>query len=101
MLEQIRKLIEDSTVRAKLEAVSSAAEATALLIRAGIEKGYQFTTDGVSRFVTQSTSGSGSVELSEEDLLCVAGGLPLDTIPTASHDHMSCCTECPPGSTAC
>jgi hypothetical protein len=95
MLQQIKNLLRDPSVKGKLQAAASRTEAIKLLLAAGADKGYQFTADTVAGFLAALQSGP-SRELSEQELLGVSGGRMADT-----HVHMSCCGDCPPTEGVC
>jgi hypothetical protein len=95
MLQQIKDLLQDPSLKGKLQAAASRAEAIKLLLAAGADKGYRFTVDSVAGFLVALQSGP-SRELSEQELLGVSGGRMADT-----HVHMSCCTDCDVGGGQC
>jgi hypothetical protein len=96
MLRQIKNLLQDPSVKDKLQAAASRAEAIKLLVAAGADKGYQLTAETVAGFLAALQSGP-SRELSEQELLGVSGGRMADT----GHPHMSCCGDCPPTQGVC
>jgi predicted ribosomally synthesized peptide with nif11-like leader len=95
MLQHIQDLLQNSELQQRIQAAASPAEAIKLLMVAGAEKGYNFTVEGMSQLLAELTMDSN--ELSEEELLAVSGGRMADT----GHQHMSCCTDCPPGNGKC
>jgi predicted ribosomally synthesized peptide with nif11-like leader len=74
MLNNLRDLLQNSQLQAKIKAATDKASAIELLILAGAEKGYTFTAENISAFLAEVNNVSH--ELSEDDLLVVSGGLP-------------------------
>ncbi|MBW4576032.1 MAG: Nif11-like leader peptide family RiPP precursor [Aphanothece sp. CMT-3BRIN-NPC111] len=89
MLNQLKELLQDPELQQKVKAAANQEEAINLLTSAGAKKGHNFTTEEVSQALAELTSVK-SNELGEEELLNVSGGRA-----GASHDHMSCCSDCP------
>lgn len=71
MLNQIKVLLSDTQLRQQIKAAKNLAEAIALLKIASAEQGYQFYSNSLPQ-VLQSQSQP--TELSETELLSIAGG---------------------------
>ena len=78
MLNQIKALLQDGQLSQKIKAAKSLDEAIKLIMTADAEKGDNFTTEDVTQMLTRLVPGSGNelIELSDSDLLTVAGGAP-------------------------
>ena len=90
MLNQIKALLSDTQLRQQLKEVTSMAEAIALIKTAGITKGYQFSSDGISQLFQHQLE---PLELGEAELLMVSGGANIPTIncaPTKVKTHICC-----------
>jgi predicted ribosomally synthesized peptide with nif11-like leader len=74
MLENIKELLQNAQLQQQVKAATNLAAAIELITTAGAQKGYSFTQESV----TQALGGLmlGDRELSEADLLSVAGGKP-------------------------
>lgn len=82
MFNQIQALLSDAQLRQQIKKATNLAEVITLIKTAGVERGYQFTSDNFSQlFQTQLE------QLSEEELLLVAGGAQ---IPTALCQTLGC-----------
>ena len=88
MLNQIKALLQDGQLRQKIKAAKTLDEAIKLIITEDAEKGDNFTTEDVTQMLTKLEPGTGNklIELSESDLLGVAGGFAGLTLGT--------CTRC-------
>lgn len=73
MIQNIKELLQNTQLQQQVKEAANLAEAIKLITAAGAEKGYSFTQESVAQVV------SGQIleehELSEADLLLVAGGL--------------------------
>ncbi len=78
MLNQIKALLQDAQLCQKIREAKTLGEAIKLITTADPEKGDNLTTEDVTQMLTKLTSGSDNEwqQLSEEDLLAVAGGRP-------------------------
>ena len=76
MLNQIKALLQDRQLRQKIKAANTLDEVIKLMATIAAEKGNNFTTENVTQMLTKLAPGSGNelIELSELDLLAVAGG---------------------------
>ena len=72
MLNQIKALLQDAQLRQKIKEAKTLDEAIKLMATAGAEKGDNFTTENVTQMLTRLAPKQ-LLELSEEDLLAVAG----------------------------
>lgn len=81
MLEQIKSLlVQDQQLEQQLKDASNLAEAVDLIVSAGLTMGVSFVKEQVSEALQSMPWSVGAEELSEEDLLAVAGGRrPSDT----------------------
>ncbi|MDJ0591571.1 MAG: Nif11 family protein [Pleurocapsa sp. MO_226.B13] len=77
MLNQIKALLQDGQLRQKIKAAKTQDEVIELMATIAAEKGNNFTTEDVTQMLTKLAPGSGNelIELSESDLLAVAGGI--------------------------
>ena len=77
MLNQIKALLQDGQLRQKIKAAKTQDEVIKLMTTIAAEKGNNFTTEDVTQILTKLTPGRGNelIELSESDLLAVAGGI--------------------------
>ncbi|RUR72304.1 Nif11-like leader peptide family natural product precursor [Chlorogloeopsis fritschii PCC 9212] len=73
MIAQIKELLANAQLQQKIEEAADLAESIKLIVSAGAEKGYNFTTEAVSQLLAELTSPE-TTELSEEELLMVSGG---------------------------
>ena len=80
MIENIKALLQNAQLQQQVKEVANLAEAIKLITTAGVEKGYSFTQKSVAQVV------SGLIreehELSEGELLAVAGGLAAGCVAT-------------------
>ena len=74
MLSQIKEVLANAQLQQKIEEATNLAESIKLIIAAGAEKGYNFTTEAISQMLTDINSVE-SYELSEEELLSVSGAM--------------------------
>ncbi len=72
MIENIKELLQNAQLQQQVKASANLAEAIKLITTAGAEKGYSFTQESVAQLISGLMLGEH--ELSEEDLLAVAGG---------------------------
>jgi hypothetical protein len=72
MIQNLNELLQNIQLQQQIKQADSLAEAIKLITTAGAQKGYSFTQETV----TQVVSGQmlQATELSEADLLAVAGG---------------------------
>jgi predicted ribosomally synthesized peptide with nif11-like leader len=72
MLENIKALLQNTQLQQQVKAAANLGAASELITTAGAQKGYSFTQESVA----QALGGLmlGKRELSEADLLSVAGG---------------------------
>ncbi|MEA5626765.1 Nif11-like leader peptide family natural product precursor [Nostoc sp. UHCC 0251] len=89
MLSQIQSLLQNSQLRENIQAAVTQTEAIKLLLIASAEKGYTFTVESIAQILSELNSAE-SVELTEEELLGVSGGMPLQHTNSCNH-HYSCC----------
>jgi hypothetical protein len=76
MKKQIQELIcQDSQLQQQLNTVVTLTEAAELIVASGIKQGYQFITSQVTEVLNNMQMLAYPEELSEEELLGVAGGL--------------------------
>ena len=92
MLNQIKQLLrENQQLQQRLSGVANLAEAVELVLASGIEKGYKLTVPSVESVLRGVTEPQSNVELSEEDLLAVAGGTGAGPdLPYNSDYHGTC-----------
>ena len=78
MLNQIKALLKDRQLRQKIKEAKTLGEVIKLITTADAEKGNNFTTEDVTQVLTKLAPDSDNelIELSESDLLAVAGGAP-------------------------
>ena len=90
MLKQIKALLQDAQLRQKIKQAKTLDEAIELIALADAEKGSNFTTEDVTQMLTKLAPGSDNelIELSESDLMAVAGG----DLRTANRSY---CWSCP------
>lgn len=74
MLENIKELLQNTQLQQQVKAAANLAEAIKLITTAGAQKGYSFTQESVAGAIGGLMLGDR--ELSETDLLSVAGGKP-------------------------
>ncbi|MEH1867814.1 MAG: Nif11-like leader peptide family natural product precursor [Nostoc sp.] len=74
MLSQIKELLANAQLQQKIEEATNLAESIKLIMAAGAEKGYNFTTEAISQMLTDLNSVE-SYELNEEELLSVSGAM--------------------------
>jgi predicted ribosomally synthesized peptide with nif11-like leader len=72
MIQNIKELLQNTQLQQQVKASTNLAEAIKLITTAGVQKGYSFTQENVAQVV--SSLMLGECELSEDDLLAVAGG---------------------------
>lgn len=97
MLKQLKDLLSSESAREALQACKSDAEAAATLTKAGIAKGYSWTEATVRKALSE-LRGEVS-ELSDAELMGVAGGLMADSANKLCHTescggkHKGCCGD--------
>jgi hypothetical protein len=86
MIHNIKELLQNTQLQQQIKEATNFAEAIKLITTAGTQKGYSFTQESVA----QVASGLmlEERELSESDLLAVAGGLRASSI---TGSILSCC----------
>jgi predicted ribosomally synthesized peptide with nif11-like leader len=72
MIQNIKELLQNSQLQQQVKEASNLVEAIKLITTAGAEKGYSFTQESVTQVVSKLMLEE--QELSEDDLLAVAGG---------------------------
>jgi hypothetical protein len=72
MLNNLKELLQNSQLQAKIKAAADKATVIELLLIAGAEKGYSFTVESINNFLSETNTPSN--ELSENDLLGVSAG---------------------------
>ncbi len=77
MLNQIKALLQDGQLRQKIKETKTLDEAIKLIATTTAEKGNNFGIKDVTQMLTKLVSGGENelIELSESDLLAVAGGI--------------------------
>jgi hypothetical protein len=73
MIQNIKELLQNTQLQQQVKASANLAEAIKLITTAGVQKGYSFTQENVAQVVNKLMLEEH--ELSESDLLIVAGGL--------------------------
>ena len=73
MIQNIKELLQNAQLQQQVKAAANLAEAIKLITNAGAAKGYSFTQESVAQVVSGLMLEEH--ELSEADLLAVAGGL--------------------------
>jgi hypothetical protein len=74
MLNNLKELLQNSQLQAKIKAATDQSTVIDLLLTAGIEKGYAFTVEKIFQLLGELNDTLN--ELSEDDLLVVSGGIP-------------------------
>ncbi len=72
MINDIKELLQNAQLQQQIKASANLAEAIKLITTAGAERGYSFTQESVAQLISGLMLGEH--ELSEDDLLAVAGG---------------------------
>lgn len=72
MIQNLKELLQNAQLQQQVKEATNLAEAIKLITTAGVEKGYSFTQESVAQVVSGLMLGEH--ELSESDLLAVAGG---------------------------
>jgi hypothetical protein len=88
MLNNLKELLQNSQLQAKIKAAADQAAVIELLLIAGAEKGNAFTINGITQLLGELNATSH--ELSEDDLLGVSGGIP----PQTCKSQCSLCKGC-------
>ncbi|MBW4573956.1 MAG: Nif11-like leader peptide family RiPP precursor [Aphanothece sp. CMT-3BRIN-NPC111] len=78
MLQQIKEVLANAELQQQVKEATHLTDAINLIVAAGAEKGYNFTTEAVSQALAELASVEPD-ELSDKDLLAVSGGLPRVT----------------------
>jgi hypothetical protein len=73
MMQDIKELLQDAQLQQQVKDAANLADVITLITTAGVQKGYSFTQESVAQVVNELMRGE--QELSESDLLTVAGGL--------------------------
>jgi hypothetical protein len=74
-LSQLQELLQNAELKAKLKAAQSEAEASKVIAAAAAAQGYTLSEERASRLLAELMPKND--ELSEDDLLGVAGGMGL------------------------
>jgi hypothetical protein len=77
MLNNLKDLLQNSHLQAKIKAAADQSTVIDLLLTAGAEKGYAFTIEKILQLLGELNNTLN--ELSEDDLLGVSGGIPIMT----------------------
>jgi predicted ribosomally synthesized peptide with nif11-like leader len=72
MIQSIKTLLKNTQLQQQIKVATDLAEAVKLITVVGAEKGYSFSPERLAQAVTELMIGE--QELSEDDLLAVAGG---------------------------
>lgn len=86
MMQHITELLQNAQLQQQVRSTRSMAESIKMLVRAGAENGYSLTKDNIEQAVRGLILEEN--ELSETELLAVAGGV-RDSSITGS--ILSCC----------
>lgn len=73
MIQNIKKLLQDDRLQQQVKEAANLVAAIKLITTVGAQKGYSFTQESVAQALTSLLLEEH--ELSESDLLAVAGGL--------------------------
>jgi predicted ribosomally synthesized peptide with nif11-like leader len=73
MIQNIKELLQNAQLQQQVKEATTLEEATKLITTAGTEKGYSFTRESVAQAIGELMLGE--YELSEDEMLAVAGGL--------------------------
>ena len=73
MMQDIKELLQDAQLQQQVQDAADLAEAVTLITNAGTRKGYSFAHESVAQALSELLVEE--QELSESDLLAVAGGL--------------------------
>ncbi|OUL35954.1 Nif11-like leader peptide family natural product precursor [Nostoc sp. 106C] len=86
MIQNIKELLQNTQLQQQIKEAANFAEAVKLITTAGAQKGYSFSQENIA----QAASGLmlEEREISEADLLAVAGGLRASSI---TRSILSCC----------
>lgn len=90
MIQNIKELLKNTQLQQQVKEAANLAEAIKLIATVGVQKGYSFTQENVAQVV--NTLMLEEHELSEEDLLAVAGGLRNSSM---TGSILSCCGQRP------
>ncbi|MBD2525526.1 Nif11-like leader peptide family natural product precursor [Nostoc sp. FACHB-133] len=93
MLHQIQELLQNAKLQQQVLTAANQAEAIKLLAIACAEKGYNFTTEGISQLLAELTFVK-SNELTEEELLSVSGAMMATTNHTNPNIDWHCTAGC-------
>lgn len=86
MIENIKELLQNTQFQQQIKEAANLAEAIKLITTAGTQMGYSFTQESIAQVVNELMLER---ELSEADLLAVAGGLRNSAITGLS--FYNCC----------
>jgi predicted ribosomally synthesized peptide with nif11-like leader len=84
MINNIKELLQNTQLQQQVKASANLAEAIKLITTAGVQKGYSFTQESVAQLISGLMLGEH--ELSEEDLLAVAGGYKPACTPWSQYE---------------
>ncbi|MDZ7960289.1 MAG: Nif11-like leader peptide family natural product precursor [Aulosira sp. DedQUE10] len=87
MIDNIKEILKNAQLQQQIKEATNLAEAIKLITTAGSQKGYSFTQESVAQVVSGLMLGEH--ELTEADLLAVAGGLRGSAITGLS--FYDCC----------
>lgn len=93
MLDQIKELLTNSQVRAKVQSAKTRGEAVDAVVTAGAERGFSFDASRVAQAFAPRAR-----QLSERELLMVSGGRMAESAPRLCHtdscggNHAGCCS---------
>ena len=74
MIKNIKELLQNAQLQQQVKEAANLAEAIKLITTAGAQKGYSFTQESVAQVVSRLMLEGH--ELTEADLLSIAGALP-------------------------
>lgn len=86
MIENIKELLQNTQLQQQIKEAANSAAAIKLIATAGTQMGYSFTQESIAQVVSELMLER---ELSEADLLAVAGGLRGSAITGLS--FYNCC----------
>ncbi len=72
MINDIKKMLQNAQLQQQVKAATNLVEAIKIIVSAGAEKGYSFTQESVAQAI--GSLKLEEPELTEADLLAVAGG---------------------------
>ncbi|OUL21110.1 Nif11-like leader peptide family natural product precursor [Nostoc sp. RF31YmG] len=74
MIQNIKELLQNAQIQQQIKEAANLTEAIKLITTAGAQKGYSFTQESVAQVVSKLMLEGH--ELTESDLLSIAGALP-------------------------